>query len=607
MSDHQPESPGERPVPPPPGQGFPPPPQYPGYQTGPVPPQSPGPQTGPVPPQYPGYQTGPVPPQSPGPQTGPVPPRYPGYQTGPVPPQYPGPQTGPVPPQWNQPYPTQPVPPNAGLGYPPGPGAQYGPHQTEYLAAGPGIPPGPPPAGPRPRRRGLWVAVGAATVVAVGGASVAAYAFLSGGGTTLDKSVPADTIAYAEVNLDPPAGQKVAALRYLKHFPSLKVDEKANSLLDALFEEIFPNAEDRQKFVKDVQPWLGKHVAVAADPQGDKPQPVVVAEVSDANKARSGLADLAKEQDFGYVVGDGIVTIAETQVIATRAATDAGKSSLSGNSTYRDDVKSVGGNGGVITAWANFADAAKYIPRASGNDVNLDALKGTRIALSLRFTDNVADLTVKTLGGTQPKAATGVGERVGRLPDDTVAAVGISGGDQLVRQAYDALRKAGLASELEAAVRDYDLRLPDDVANLVGSQTVLAVAGDAHNPSYGVVTKTADPARAKQVAERLLAQVDSSVTVVQQQTGDGLVLASSQAYLTKLASGQGGLGNTDRFRKAVPDAGSSQFVIYVDVQRLIALSDAGDVPADVRPIQSVGISASSQGGSSTVHVRVVVG
>src|SRR6266498_1174291 len=513
MSNYQPESSGDRPIQPTPGQGFPPPPQYPGYQTGPVP-------------QQPGHQTGP-------------PPQQPGYQTGPVP---------------QQPYPTQPYPPNAGPGYPPpGPGATYGPYPSEYLAAGPGFPPGPPPpVAPRPRRRGaLWVAVGAATVVALGAASVAAYTLMSGSGTTLDKKVPADTVAYAEVNLDPPAGQKVAALRYLKHFPGVTVREDANTLLDGLLEEIFPNAEDRQKFVQNVQPWLGKHVAVAGDPQGDKVQAVVVAETTDA--------------------------------------------------------KAVGGDGGVITGWASLAEAAKYIPQASGTDVNLDQLKGTRIALSLHFTDTVADLTVKTFGAKPPRSAGGVGDRVGRLPDDTAVAVGISGGDQLVRQAYDAMKKAGLAEELDDALRGYDLRVPDDLAILVGSQTVVAVAGDANNPVFGVVTKTSDPARAKTVAERLLSKADSDVTVVQQRTPDGLALASSQDYLSKLVAGQGGLGNSDRFRKAVPDAGSSQYVIYVDVQRVIALAGEEDVPADVRPVQSVGFTASSQGDTSTMHLRVIVG
>src|SRR6266498_59996 len=569
MSNYQPESSGDRPIQPTPGQGFPPPPQYPGYQTGPVP-------------QQPGHQTGP-------------PPQQPGYQTGPVP---------------QQPYPTQPYPPNAGPGYPPpGPGATYGPYPSEYLAAGPGFPPGPPPpVAPRPRRRGaLWVAVGAATVVALGAASVAAYTLMSGSGTTLDKKVPADTVAYAEVNLDPPAGQKVAALRYLKHFPGVTVREDANTLLDGLLEEIFPNAEDRQKFVQNVQPWLGKHVAVAGDPQGDKVQAVVVAETTDANATRSGLTALAKEQEFGFVVGDGTVTIAETQAIAQQAAADAAKASLSANGTYRNDVKAVGGDGGVITGWASLAEAAKYIPQASGTDVNLDQLKGTRIALSLHFTDTVADLTVKTFGAKPPRSAGGVGDRVGRLPDDTAVAVGISGGDQLVRQAYDAMKKAGLAEELDDALRGYDLRVPDDLAILVGSQTVVAVAGDANNPVFGVVTKTSDPARAKTVAERLLSKADSDVTVVQQRTPDGLALASSQDYLSKLVAGQGGLGNSDRFRKAVPDAGSSQYVIYVDVQRVIALAGEEDVPADVRPVQSVGFTASSQGDTSTMHLRVIVG
>jgi len=443
--------------------------------------------------------------------------------------------------------------------------------------------------------------------VALGAASVAAYTLMSGSGTTLDKKVPADTVAYAEVNLDPPAGQKVAALRYLKHFPGVTVREDANTLLDGLLEEIFPNAEDRQKFVQNVQPWLGKHVAVAGDPQGDKVQAVVVAETTDANATRSGLTALAKEQEFGFVVGDGTVTIAETQAIAQQAAADAAKASLSANGTYRNDVTAVGGDGGVITGWASLAEAAKYIPQASGTDVNLDQLKGTRIALSLHFTDTVADLTVKTFGAKPPRSAGGVGDRVGRLPDDTAVAVGISGGDQLVRQAYDAMKKAGLAEELDDALRGYDLRVPDDLAILVGSQTVVAVAGDANNPVFGVVTKTSDPARAKTVAERLLSKADSDVTVVQQRTPDGLALASSQDYLSKLVAGQGGLGNSDRFRKAVPDAGSSQYVIYVDVQRVIALAGEEDVPADVRPVQSVGFTASSQGDTSTMHLRVIVG
>jgi hypothetical protein len=594
MSEYQPESSGERPIQPPQGQGFPPPPHYPGYQSGSVPQQP-----GPVPQQpYPGGQ-----PQGPYP-TGPYPAQPHPTQPFPTEPfqQYPGQQPQQYP-QYQEPqqhrYQAQPPQPQ----YQPQP--EYPQYQTEYLAAGPGYPP--PPAPPRRRRRGLWVGVGALTVVALGAGSVAAYTYLSGSGTTLDKQVPADSVAYAEVNLDPPAGQKVAALRFLKHFPSVKVNENANTLLDALLEQIISDPADRQKFVQNVQPWLGKHAAVAADPQGDRVRPVVVAEVKDAGAARTGLTNLGKDQDFGFVVGDGNVVIAETQEIANLAAADAAKAALSGNGTYSDDVKAVGGDKGIVTGWANFAEAAKYIPQANRNGANLDSLQGTRIAMTLSFTDTVADLTVKTFGGNQPQAAPGIGARVATLPDDTAVAVGISGGDKLVRQAYDALKNAGLADELANELDQYDLDLPEDIANLVGSQTVIAATGDADDPDFGVLTKSADPARATEVAKRLLAEVDESAELAQQQTADGLALASSQDYLSKL-TGQGGLGATDGYRAAVPDAGSAQYVIYVDVRRAIQLSgESGSLPDEVGSVRAVGLTASSQGGSSTLHLRVVVG
>jgi hypothetical protein len=444
--------------------------------------------------------------------------------------------------------------------------------------------------------------------VVVAGGSVAAYALLSGGGTTLDKKVPADVVAYAEVNLDPPAGQKIAAFRFLKHFPGVQVKEDADTLLDGLLDQIFTDPEDRQKFVQNVQPWLGRHVAVAADPQGGQAKPVFVAEMKDADAARRGLAALAKEDEFGYVVGDGSVTVAQTQEIAQLAADDAAKSALAGNSTYREDVKAVGGDGGVLTAWSNLAEVIRLVPReGSAANLNVDALGSTRIAASLRFTDTVADLTMKAFGTTAQTTTGPVGDQVAKLPDDTAVAVGISGGDQAVRRAYESMQKAGLADELDSVLGKYSLQLPDDLAILIGSQTVLAVSGDASSPLVGVLTKTSDPARAKEVAQRLLDEADSDVKVVQQQTNEGLALANSQDYLTKLVSGQGGLGNNDLYRKALPDAGSSQYLVYVDMQRALALSDAGGLPEGVRAVRAVGLAGSSSGSTATVHLRVVVG
>src|SRR5262249_11543392 len=101
-------------------------------------------------------------------------------------------------------------------------------------------------------------------------------------------------------------------------------------------------------------------------------------------------------------------------------------------------------------------------------------------------------------------------------------------------------------------------------------------------------------------------QADSGVEVVQQPTNEGLALATSQDYLTKLASGQGGLGNSDLYRKALPDAGSSQYLVYVDMQRAFALSDDSEVPRDTKAIRAIGLSASTVHTAGTVPRGVVV-
>ena len=50
-------------------------------------------------------------------------------------------------------------------------------------------------------------------MLAAGG--VYAYSALSGGPAQLATHTPGDAVAYLEVNLDPPAAQKVAAIRFL--------------------------------------------------------------------------------------------------------------------------------------------------------------------------------------------------------------------------------------------------------------------------------------------------------------------------------------------------------------------------------------------------------
>ncbi len=115
--------------------------------------------------------------------------------------------------------------PQGGYGAP-SPGAPQGGYaapSTETLSSGSFDILGEPPR----RRRGLRLAAaGTAAVLVLGTAGAVAWAAsrLSGGGTQPEDVVPATALAYADVDFDPSAGQKVAILRFLRHFPEADVD-----------------------------------------------------------------------------------------------------------------------------------------------------------------------------------------------------------------------------------------------------------------------------------------------------------------------------------------------------------------------------------------------
>jgi hypothetical protein len=194
---------------------------------------------------------------------------------------------------------------------------------------------------------------------------------------------------------------------------------------------------------------------------------------------------------------------------------------------------------------------------------------------------------------------------VANLPDDTAAALALSGGDQQVRRAYDQAKKAGLDRELTSLQNELGLTLPDDIAALVGSSTVVAVAGTAHEVEFGVVSRTDNVDGARRAAERLASKIRSGTAVSVRSVSAGTVLANSPGYADKLA-GSGGLGTTPLFTTALPDLDGAQLAAYVDVQRAADLSGT-PLSKDQRPYRAVGLTYAAHGDQVTMHLRVVVG
>jgi hypothetical protein len=440
-------------------------------------------------------------------------------------------------------------------------------------------------------------------VLGVGG--VAAYTLLSGGGMALDAQVPRDAVSYAEINLDPPAGQKVATIRFFRHLPDLKVGDESQSLIEGLVEPLIDSAEARRQFADNVKPWLGKHAAVAADPQDGTAESIVLLESTDAAKARAGLDALARENgEFGYVIRDDrVVVLARTQTVARAASDEAQRGSLRDNDTFRQDVELVGDDG-ILTSWTDLSGAANLTPAEGDLDLGNADLQG-RVVAGLRFTDTTADLLIRGVGlkGLEV-AGDPAGPRLATLPADIALGMAVTDADEVVRQVYDQAKKAGLTEALESFEQETELVLPDDLAALAGTSTVVAVGGTSDAPDLGLVSRTDHVEQARSAAERLLAAMGDDTPVTVRPVPDGTVITNSEGYADKLATA-GTLGDSELFRAALPDLEGSQFALYLDMDHLSTLVD-DPAPRD-SGVRAAGLTASTQADTATARIRVVVG
>ena len=212
---------------------------------------------------------------------------------------------------------------------------------------------------PLPRTRGnarrkLAAGVGALAVLAAGAGAVWAWQALMGQGAQPAEALPASTLAYVAVDFDPAAGQQLAALGFLRKFPSL---EKHVGLTDAgdLREGVFDGVKADLGCGIDyaeVEAWVGQRFAFAFVDQGG-PKPVLVLQVADPAKAKAGLDRLADcpEGEVGYALGDDWAVLAETDKVAGRVLSDSAESPLSEDTEFQRWTGQAG-EPGVLTLYA---------------------------------------------------------------------------------------------------------------------------------------------------------------------------------------------------------------------------------------------------------------
>lgn len=500
---------------------------------------------------------------------------------------------------------------------------------------------GPAPA-PRPRRgpaRALLVTAAGLLTVGVAGAAVYAGTALGGGGTQPEDVLPADAIGFVTIDLDPAAGQKLAAYRLAQKFPDSGVTGE-DSLRDDLLATLL-DGEDAQEYADHVRPWLGQRAGVAWLPPGaedsDTPRAVAALQVTDRDAAQEGLAAMRASRSDHHVgpasvwefSADGdYVLLAETQAVLD-AALD-GEDALADEARFTDAVAALDGDQ-IALGWLDVGGWWTSLPeqeraRATQETPGL-APEGT-VVVGAHVEDDGVEVVGRSLGlavGDAPQVQALLDSSFGRtppdglvqqLPADSAVAVSLTGAGSGLAELWEASgEQVADDPSFRALVDEYGVRLPDDLEAVLGSELAVGVGRsvDGGAPRVDLRVTSPDPGRAVELLERVrgsqdAAQVPGLAQLQVERGEDGYTVHSPAGDV----SAAGELGDTDLFARTVPDADRSGATYYVDVTRVLEMTGAAEGLSptqrrNLEPVEAAGWTASrEEGGDGTFRLRVTV-
>jgi uncharacterized protein DUF3352 len=505
---------------------------------------------------------------------------------------------------------------------PGGPGAYEQMHIGGQPPQGPEYGPGQWQQEPKKRRGKVIPLIAAlAMVLVVAGGGIFAYGKLNGGKQP-EAVLPGTAVAYARVDLNPSAGQKVAAIRFLMKFPSVKeklgLTGDKDDLRQKLFEQIKKYAGDDLadvNYEKDIKPWLGERAGLAALPATDgKKDPNVVLAVqvkseSDANKGLDKL--LANEDDKpGRAFSNGYVLLADSQAIVDTAVATAKDNPLEKNAKFNADMDKLGERG-FMSAWADIKAIASLSGRVQSEQ--LAGLGDASMAAALRFDSQYVELKGIASGDQSIKVnSADAGDLIGQLPDSTAGALAVSGGESLIDTMWKQMEKAAngnLEQLTQGFAEETGLKLPDDLKVVLGKNLALAIDKDTSNGPKIAARLETDPAKAEPVVEKLTTLLRdksrANIPVESAKDDDTLVLATDKDYADQVLKG-GTLGQTDNFKQALPDTKGAVSIGYIDFEAAGSLSERFSSDKDLAALKSGGfVARSTDDGQAEFTLRVV--
>ena len=485
---------------------------------------------------------------------------------------------------------------------PPGPG---GPEYLESSTGSPVVP----SEGSSDSRKRLIALGGIVGVLAVGGGAVwAATSFLATGDQPA-AAMPASTLGYVSIDLDPNGGQKIEAIKTLRKFPAFREQiglETDDDLRERLVEEIVKSGEcEGLDYAKDVEPWLGDRAAMgAADLGGDTPAPILVVQVKDAGKAEDGLDHLldlcggepAESGDTGgYVISGDWIVMSKSQDEAQKVVDATEEGSLADDEDFKKWT-SEAGDPGIMTMYAS-PEAGKFAGRYIGDMAGMGSMLGAPsidgmevdpdtgelddsapaespsvppevqqaladfdgAAATVRFDDGGVELEMAYSNYQKELTEHFLGdagvELVEGLPEDTVAAYGLGLEDGWAQTLLDYFAETSggemdVDELLAQAESETGLDLPEDLETLLGEGVAVGL-GSGIDPDAIVNGGPAEVPfgiKIKGDAEEIQAVLDKVKELAGPEVAPYLEVTESDGYAV--------LGTNDDYKDALASKGS---------------------------------------------------
>ena len=457
---------------------------------------------------------------------------------------------------------------------------------------------------------GLVAIVGGS--VAVGGGWLA-FSRLNGGGPQPESVLPSDTVAFAKVDLNPSAGQKVAAVRFALRFPDAKGKvTESSDLRKVAFEQLQEKGHLKDvDYAADVEPWLGDRFGVGLLPGAgakDRPIAVAVLAVTDEARARESLPRITESSDTTCGVRDDFAICSEdTTVVALLTETEQ-PSTLADSQDFADDMSALGEDGSPRPGSTSSGWATWRMPPGSAPDCSAPRCPTPRVAVAWRWPSGspgrtsswpAAWPTCRWPGRSSAVAgrASPTCRRTPSAPSASTARASRSGpaGVRQPSSRRSSRRRKGAGRLPSAGPLRGDRRPP---------HRRLWRRGHRREMRAALVTG-GDPAVVKRFVDGLNGGPTGLPTLHQAEVSGRPVVATSDDYAREIASRKG-LGGNDAFREAVPGATDARAVLYLDLAGLLR-EHGKDLDAKDRsryePFSALGVSTRGEGTTAEFTVR----